>query len=159
MQPDFRRTARRIWLSPGRGAHLGTATTIGHVPELTLWGTPAERSGVGALAKHSQRNQPPSLKAIAGSSLSSLRFAPALHKNSAPATSPMLAGTLRGSAKSQGGHGVLANLGAEVLSWTHGTSFGPKGFAGTCAASVSRSRHFLISACPSAKEKPHAPLW
>jgi hypothetical protein len=64
-----------------------------------------------------------------------------------------------GSAARHGGHGAAGFFGAEVRTWTQGTSFGPIGSGGGTVAKVSRSRHFLISAWPSAKEKPQAPLW
>ena len=58
---------------------------------------------------------------------------------------------------SHGGQGVEAFLGAEVRSCSHGASVGA-GPVPACNAKLAGSCHFLVSLCPSAKEKPQAPL-
>ena len=56
------------------------------------------------------------------------------------------------------GKGVAGSIGAEVRTCIQGTSRGPLGLTGLIAASVSGSRHLRISPCPSAKDRPQAPL-
>jgi hypothetical protein len=55
--------------------------------------------------------------------------------------------------------GARSSLGAEVRTCIQGTSLGPRGLATIFLDKVSGSFHLRISACPSAEEKPHAPVW
>ena len=58
----------------------------------------------------------------------------------------------------RGGQTVSGFLGSDVRTCNQGTSLGPLGLPTISLDKVSGSTHFLISECPSAKEKPQAPL-